>query len=115
MILSIRVVSNLPIHQFLQLASFYTKYFLIEVESSEFCHTLIEKRAKDGAVGKAPFFDNVCSFNMVDIEEKNLHPDGLLGGFPCQVGASLFPSFNESSLPTLLPGGVEGRQNGWPG
>lgn len=41
---------------------------------------------------------------MVDIEDKDIDPDGLVGGFPCQVGASLFPSFKRSSRPTMLPG-----------
>lgn len=74
------------------------------MEASEFCRTLIEKRIKDGAVPKAALYDDVCSFNMVDIEDKDIDPDGLLGGFPCQVGASLFPSFKRSSRPTMLPG-----------
>lgn len=58
----------------------------VKVEWDAHCQHLIRQRAADGHVPKAPIFSDVRKFELEAVDGPI---DGLLGGFPCQVGPSI--------------------------
>ena len=56
-----------------------------EVEMDPFCKSIISQRAQEGLVPDCPIFSDIRKLHMSDLQQDP--PSGLMGGFPCQVGA----------------------------
>ena len=71
----------------------------LEVESDDYCATVIGARQKDGFFEPSPLFRDVATFTPSG--DLALAAEGLTGGFPCQAGAWPVPF---SSLARECPG-----------
>ena len=77
------------------------------MECDAHCQDLIRQRAADGLVEPSPIFSDVREFQMKDVDEPEDGPiQGLLGGFPCQVGPSI--KYNISNLLHPSPAALQG-------